>query len=225
MARAEKQARDSKAKAKTPVVATETASPEAQRLRRVLDATSTENPKREDIDELRRLLKEYPELWRVAGDFASLATDAILKSATSQVVVRESAEYGLEVLKKEMGYDHAPVLEKLLIENVAICRLQFYDAQAKHARGTSGSSVSIASADYWERRLMHSHVRYLKACETLARVRKLSQPGAVQVNIAERQTNIAQGAPSKSALPQIAPGRETKEVNANSKNAAQSTGE
>jgi hypothetical protein len=37
------------------------------------------------------------------------------------------------------------------------------------------------------RQLTAAQRRYLRACESLARVRHLSPPSAVQVNIAERQ--------------------------------------
>ena len=49
-------------------------------------------------------------------------------------------------------------------------------------------NTTIVQADFWERRLSAAQRRFLRATETLARVRRLQLP-AVQVNIAERQLN------------------------------------
>jgi hypothetical protein len=51
-----------------------------------------------------------------------------------------------------------------------------------------GESVTLAVGDFWERRLTMAQRRYLRALETLARVRRLALP-AVQVNIGAQQVN------------------------------------
>lgn len=48
--------------------------------------------------------------------------------------------------------------------------------------------MPFKNAAYWERRLNSAHRRYLRAIETLAKIRK--QGLAVQVNIAVNQINI-----------------------------------
>jgi len=45
-------------------------------------------------------------------------------------------------------------------------------------------SCSLAAASYWERKLSTVQYRYLRAIETLARVRKLMGVPMVQINIA-----------------------------------------
>ena len=51
-------------------------------------------------------------------------------------------------------------------------------------------SITLDQGMYWDRKLAASQRRYLRACETLARVRKLTG-ATVQVNIGERQINLA----------------------------------
>jgi hypothetical protein len=54
------------------------------------------------------------------------------------------------------------------------------------------SAITCERGAYWERRLTAAQGRYLRACESLARVRRLSRPGApLQVNIGGQQVNMA----------------------------------
>jgi hypothetical protein len=167
---------------------------DSRHLREVLERTSKEKPKAEDVKELRQLLDQYSELWKLAGDFAQNAIDQLLTSASKQALVRESARHGLEEIKKELGYERSTALERLLIEQIAVCWLQFYYTQSLYA--LNATSGSLANADYWERRLTLTQVRYLRACETLARVRRLMRPIIGQLNIGARQLNVAQTATS-----------------------------
>ncbi|MDQ5827305.1 MAG: hypothetical protein M3441_24355, partial [Chloroflexota bacterium] len=43
-------------------------------VRDLIERTNKENPKPADVDELRRLLAENPNLWKFAGDVAERAT-------------------------------------------------------------------------------------------------------------------------------------------------------
>ena len=47
-------------------------------------------------------------------------------------------------------------------------------------------------AAWWEKRLSGAQRRYLRACETLAKIRKMQLP-MVQVNIGQQQLNVAKG--------------------------------
>ena len=79
----------------------------------------------------------------------------------------------------------------MLIDQIMVSWLQLQKSQWHYEVVPRGES-SIKIAGYWERRVNASSTRFLKACETLARVRKLSRPGAMQVNIGAQQVNVAQ---------------------------------
>ncbi len=51
-------------------------------------------------------------------------------------------------------------------------------------------ALTLAQGDYHQRRIDRAHRRYLASIKALAQVRRLLTP-AVQVNIAERQINVA----------------------------------
>lgn len=185
---------------------------EGKRLRRVIDATSAEKPTHEDVQELRALLKEYPALWTLAGNWSQMAIDRMLEGAAKQVFVRESTKHRLDLLRRELGAESAPALEKILIENIVVCWLQLHITQTKYELNTRQAGVAVAT--YWEKRLSATNARYLRACETLARVRRLSTP-AMQINVGTNQVNVTQG----KGVPQIAastsPKQEVKEVGGN----------
>ena len=90
-----------------------------------------------------------------------------------------------------MGWEVAPPLERLLIEHVALCWLRVQCVEQRYAQ-IMAKSITLEQGRYWESRLSASQRRYLRATETLARVRKLRLP-PVQVNIGEKQVNVVGG--------------------------------
>lgn len=166
-------------------------SPEAQEIFDVLDATNSENPGEADRKRLKEMLEKYPELWEVCGNLAKNALSRTIDSHTKLHNARESIARGLEKIKKDFGYAQAPILERLLIDLICICYVNQYDTQVRYAIA-HGSSIALTQGLYWEKRLSATQARYLRACVTLARVRRLSRPAAMQVNIGAQQVNVAQ---------------------------------
>jgi len=75
------------------------------------------------------------------------------------------------------------MLEKLLIEQVALCWLRMYLTEMRYTNMMK-EQVTLAQATQWEKRLTATQGMYLRAMEALARVRRLVKPSPVQVNIA-----------------------------------------
>ena len=99
-----------------------------------------------------------------------------------------------QVLKKDIGYDNAPMLEQLLIQQAALCWLKLNLVELSYS-GMMKQSHTLTLGMYWEKRLSAAQKRFTRACETLARVRKLSRnTPALQFNIATsggQQVNLA----------------------------------
>jgi hypothetical protein len=146
------------------------------------------------VHALQIMLEQHPELWRVAGDLAHTAAMSIVNKMRAYPLVAESLKRGWAVMKDELGYQLAPPLERLLVEQVVLCWLHLNIVEIEYT-GLIGQSPSPADADHWERRLSAAQGRYLRACETLARIRKLARnTPALQVNIAAdggQQLNVA----------------------------------
>ena len=158
----------------------------SDQLATILERANKEKPAKKDINALKKALEENPDLWRRAGDLANLAKAQIIDHATKTKAVEASIKHGLKTMKKDLGYEDASPLERLLIEQITLGWLHYHTTQWGH-ESTLHGGTSFRNAAYWERRLNGAHRRYLRAVETLARVRKMGP--AVQINIAEKQVN------------------------------------
>jgi len=151
-------------------------------------ALQAKKPSADDLKLIRKMLIAYPQFSMAIFDAAGTTQREIIKNMAGggQEVVRMAGEEYLVHIRDEMGYHDAPMLEKLLIENIVTCwlRVQHYEQQL------SFRQTNVATIEFWERRLSVAQRRYLAACENLARVRKLKIP-AVQMNFGDKQINVA----------------------------------
>ena len=153
----------------------------------LLRSVDKNSPAKSDIQELRRWLDECPELGQAAANLAEIAKKAIIElGPIQQKSVKMCIEAGMIQQKNDLGYQDAPALERLLIENIAVCWLRLQVVEIEVCNNTEGSHT-LNAGRYWDQRLSVAQVRYLRAIETLARVRKTNI--AIQVNIAKQQVN------------------------------------
>jgi hypothetical protein len=100
----------------------------------------------------------------------------------------------LEGLGADLGYAESSSLERLLIQQITLCWLNLNLTEYR-LTNVMKQSISFACGLYWEKRLTAAQRRFTRACETLARVRKLSRnTPALQFNIAAgggQQVNVA----------------------------------
>lgn len=160
----------------------------------LVNGIDRENPAPADVQALRVMLHNHPDLWRVVGDLANVAALSLINRLEDiGPHLTESLKCGWTVMKDELGYPVAPPLERLLIEQVAIRWLHMYLVDIEYT-ALMRSDIGLDSADHWERRLSAADRRYRSACESLARIRKLARTTpALQVNIAAhggQQVNI-----------------------------------
>ena len=156
-----------------------------------------EKPDLEKVAKMRRMLSEYPDLWRKMGDLArncisELVKDQHKKNPSKQ----ESILMACQNLRRKLGYGQAPSLEQMVIDEVVLAWARLYNVQELYNWVMNGQSNVIESdADFWDRRLEYSQKRYLRACASLARIKKLLRGvDVLQVNIAEagsQQLNVA----------------------------------
>jgi hypothetical protein len=99
---------------------------------------------------------------------------------------KQGCELRMEAIKTDLGFDTAPALERLLIEQIALCWLRLGDAEARYS-GVVIFATSTEQLAQAERRLSACLGRYTRACEALARVRRLSRGISVQVNVTNQQ--------------------------------------
>ena len=171
--------------------------PQWREARRLLDAVNSEDPDPELVDKLRKTLAEVPTLWAsLGGDVNRHVQERLIERMHASRSGELAMKQGALVSRDALGYGAASQLERLLIDHLVTCWLRLQDVEWRYQGVVcSGESRPISQVDWWERRLNAAQRRYLRVCETLARVRKLTRgTRPLQVNIAARggqQLNIA----------------------------------
>jgi len=154
----------------------------------LIKRTNKEDPDPKALQDVRAAMDKHPEVWRDLCDLGAQTTGAIIALVHGTPLVRESIRHNAAQTRDEMGYRTADPLERGLIESVVQAWLIHQNAQYLYARNMRGA-LTMEQAEFWERKLTRAQGRYLQACVTLARVRRLLIP-AVQVNVAGMQVNL-----------------------------------
>jgi hypothetical protein len=132
--------------------------------------------------------------WRDrAGPLLGAAALVLMKDASfmPEAVTALWAEHTRD-LRESLGYEAAPALEKMLIESAVVCWVRLAVMEMRYSCVVNASNT-LAQVEHTERRLTEAQKRFNRACESLARVRKLARP-SVQINVATeggRQLNLA----------------------------------
>ena len=163
-------------------------SADRDRVEKIVGATNTTNPKPADVKALRKVLNEFPDIIQLSNMAAQAATHAI-DEMEATVAVKEVMKRRYETLLDELGYSEAAPLEKLLIWQVCLAWVRLAITE-RYYTGTI-DNTTLTKAIFYDKRLNAAQRCFLRACETLARVRKLASrtPEVLQVNIANQQVN------------------------------------
>jgi hypothetical protein len=141
---------------------------------------------------LRKVFDEHPELWGENGDLARIVETAWLKRMGGKdELFKESVSRHLRALRKELRGPTPSPLERLLVDRIGVCWLALHYAEAIYAQ-TVGD-LTLKQGEHYQDRIDRSQKRYLAAIKALAQIRRLQVP-MLQVNVAEQQVNVAQGA-------------------------------
>jgi len=161
---------------------------------RALDMINRDDPDPEALDLLRKVLRDSDVFREVYGDLATHVREEIITELTNSRFTWESVRAWVNHIRNELGDESAPMLERLLIEQVATCWLRLCQVELTWSKIRSHRSVTLAQGAYWNRQLSAAQHRFLRACTTLARVRKMAgrTPELMQVNIGAQQLNVAQ---------------------------------
>ena len=162
-----------------PLAAPET---EAERVRRLIDAMYKKDPPKEAREEFRALLSKTPEMARLHGTMPSIARGRGLDRFEALPALEESLKFQLKQLRKELAGPKPSPLETLLVDVVLYSYQDYYLFGMVYGQRT-GESFTLRDMEKWERILASKEGRYLRAIGELARVRRLLNLPAPQVNI------------------------------------------
>ena len=152
-------------------------------------AYKAKKPAKSDLAEIRKFLIDYPEFSKIVFDTVDTTQAQIIKNYVGDEVAQIAVEEHVTHIRAEMGYHEAPIMEKMLIDNIvtAWLRVQWLEflVTAKLSK-----SFRIPEMDFWQRSLVMAQKSYLAPCESLAKIRKMKLPN-IQLNIGDKQVNIA----------------------------------
>jgi hypothetical protein len=160
-------------------------------LSKLYDAVDGDNPTKKDRQALKKALIDHPGLWRAVGDLARNAATNLADQASAPGSWKLSLIRGWDELQDELGAADASPVEKMIIQQVALSWMRLNHVEYI-AVGLTTGDLTASSADYWEKRLNAAQRRFLRASETLARVRKINLQ-TIQINIANQQVNQING--------------------------------
>ena len=160
------------------------------RIREIVKRVDRDDPAPADLDALRALMREEPWVARLLCDMANITNHKIINSMMTQALGREALLSQATLMRDGLGYTAASEIERGLIEHVVTCWLRLQKAEMVYQQ-SGAVEMTLPLADWHERRLAAAHTRYIRAIESLARVRRLTRPSAVQINVGDRQVNVA----------------------------------
>jgi len=158
----------------------------------LLDAVDVKNPDPQAVAELHRVLDAMPDLCTALGDMSLRLQNRLIERLFPRKSSGMAARQRAAAVRDGLGYEGAPQLEQLLIDHAVLCWLRLQEAERGYSLAME-RSLPLGHADYWDRHLAAAQRRYLRACETLARTRRLLHP-TLQVNIAAQggqQVNVS----------------------------------
>jgi hypothetical protein len=142
------------------------------------------------LAELREVLDATPQLWKEVGDLGRQAEVALVRVAVgANPIAKDAIVRKLDAIRQEVAGSNPSPLERLLADRVAISWLSLTVAEGTYHQALE-RGLSQVNDTFHQQRVERAQRRYLAAIKALAQVRKLGVP-AVQVNIGEKQVNVA----------------------------------
>lgn len=160
----------------------------AAELRALITQVDMKKPDPAAAGALRAFFDENPGVWRIAGDFAEQANLNMIEAMQAPRSMKESLKAGLVSMAAELTLPGDGALEKLIIGQIVGCWLRLSFVEYTYGRNSAEGNFNMAQGAHWEKRLSSAQRRYLRAIESLARVRRLRLP-TMQVNIGGQQVN------------------------------------
>lgn len=159
-----------------------------QELRALIERIDSGKPSKADREALAKCLDAVPNFAALLGDMSARVVEHMIGKMNTQPTTRQAAGVHFLNQRNALGYKTATPIERSLIENVVVCwfRLQYVELQfSLHTLAQHETKTGL----YWDKRLSAAQRRYLRAVESLERVRRLMRNDgpsvAVQMNINE----------------------------------------
>ncbi len=139
----------------------------------LVERTNKANPKEKDMRKLKEYFDNNPSLALQIGNVNKTIFDSILETMAGESAFgRETMQRYIKNMKTELGYHTSTFVEQMLIDEVVMRWLRLQSMEHDH-KNVTYREHRFAEGLYYDKRLHLAQARYLKAVETLAKVRKM----------------------------------------------------
>ncbi|HLF18987.1 MAG TPA: hypothetical protein VI749_08910 [Candidatus Omnitrophota bacterium] len=166
---------------------------ETKKFLDILFKIDKEKPDSKDLREAENMVCNNPSLCQVGigytGSLLEQFIDKLNPSNAQQLILKAE----VMSIRENLGYNTSDQSERLIIDQIMLCWIGMNHAEGRMHNLLTGGEYSIRTGEYWQENLTRYQNRYLKAIETLARIRRLNKGMVLQVNIAAdggKQINI-----------------------------------
>ena len=159
----------------------------------LMNKIDTNNPNENDVEKAEEMIWKNPRLYRISRGLAGGNLKQLLDKLSSKRKQQLLLEAEALSIKKDLGYSSSNTLEKLIIDQILYCWAGINYVELRVLATLTQSGLSFHTLEYWQENLTRYQNRYLRAIETLARVRKLNKSISLQVNVATdggKQINV-----------------------------------
>jgi phage gp37-like protein len=164
----------------------------------------TENPSKADVEAVAALMREKPDVWVATCDMIKQAQRHYIGSVNGTALMKESLKLKCERLTAELSEPNDGELEKTLVDHAVLCWLRLSVVEQQYTNALS-QSITLTLGMYWEKRLTAVQKRFQKACESLARVRKLHRSPKAKLTVNVLNATLNDGAGHEGAERVLAP--------------------
>lgn len=159
----------------------------------ILNKIDKKDPEEADIQKAKAMITSNPHLWEISMGAVGTTLNLFLEKISPNKNTKLFLWAELLSIKERLGYGSSCQIEKLIIDQIMYCwaGVIYMERQVSEVIVTSGCNRQ--NLDHWQNTLTRYQNRYLRAIETLARVRRLNKSIAFQVNIAAdggQQVNV-----------------------------------
>lgn len=154
-----------------------------------------DKPDPEDIRKAEEMIEINPHVWEIGMGVVGSTLHVFLGKITGNKGQKLIFEAEALSIKERLGYNSSNQIEKLIIDQIMYCWAGVHYVEGHVSAMLTEGSFPLSTLEYWQGTLTRYQNRYLRAIETLARVRKLNKSIAVQFNIAtdgDQQVNVGE---------------------------------
>jgi len=137
----------------------------------LIERVNADTPKRSDLEAFAREVQANPDRLAEVADLAGQAHRHLAEHVPGGFFVRESVRRGIERTIEELSTAQDDPIEKQLVGHIATCWARLYLVQREYTMRTAAELPTLEGY-FWEHRLSAAQARWLRALDTLARVRR-----------------------------------------------------